>query len=91
MLINKDHDHPHRARVLFHDSGDHQDISFVGKVTMITFGKEQYEWHPGRRKGYAEPDGPPVTSEIKGERSTEYNLPAASVTVLRGTLGVPGS
>ena len=91
MLINKDHDHPYRARVLFHDSGDHQDISFVGKVTIITFGKEQYEWHPDRKKGYAEPDGPPVTSEIKAERSTEYNLPAASVTVLRGTLGVPGS
>ena len=91
MLINKDHDHPHRVRVLFHDSGGNQDTSFVGKVTMITFGKEQYQWYPGRKKGYAAPDGPPEISELESGRSAEYNLPAASVAVLRGTLGVPGS
>ena len=91
MLINKDHDHPHQVSVLFHDSGGHQDTSFVGKITMITFGKEQYEWHPDRKKGHAAPDGPPATSALKAGQGTEYNLPAASVTVLRGTLGVPGS
>jgi hypothetical protein len=90
MLINKDHDHPQKVRVLFHDSDGHEDTSFVGKVTMITFGKEQYEWHPDRKKGHAAPDGPPATSALKGQ-GTEYNLPPASVTVLRGTLGVPGS
>jgi hypothetical protein len=91
MLINKDHDHPQQVRVLFHDSDVHQNATFVGKVTMITFGKEQYEWHPDRKKGHAEPDGPPATLTLSGEHGTKYNLPAASVTVLRGTLGVPGS
>jgi hypothetical protein len=91
MLINKDHDHPHQVRVLFHDSGGHQDASFVGRVTMITFGKEQYEWHPDRKRGHAEPDGPSATLTLSGQQGTKYNLPAASVTVLRGTLGVPGS
>jgi F5/8 type C domain len=91
MLINKDHDHPHPVRIYFHDSDRNQDTSFGGKVTMIAFGKEQYAWHPDRRRGYAEPDGPPATSELKSGRGTEYNLPAASVTVLRGTIGVPGS
>jgi hypothetical protein len=91
MLINKDHDHPQKVRVLFHDSDGHEDTSFVGKVTMITFGKEQYEWHPDRKKGHAAPDGPPATSALKAGQGTEYNLPPASVTVLRGTLGAPGS
>jgi len=91
MLINKDHDHPHQVRVLFHDSGGYQNASFVGMVTMITFGKEQYQWHPDRKKGHAEPDGPPATLTLSGQQGTKYNLPAASVTVLRGTLGVPGS
>jgi hypothetical protein len=91
MLINKDHDHPHQVRVLFHDSGGHPDTSFVGKVTMVTFGKEQYEWHPDRKKGHAEPDGPPATLTLSGQQGTKYNLPAASITVLRGTLDVPGS
>jgi F5/8 type C domain len=88
MLINKDHDHPHPVRVLFRDSGRPQDTSFVGKVTMITFGKKQYQWHPDRKKGHAEPDGPPATSALQAGQGTEYDLPAASITVLRGMLGV---
>jgi F5/8 type C domain-containing protein len=87
MLINKDHDHPHQVRVLFRDSDGHQDTSFVGKVTMITFGKEQYQWHPDRKKGHAEPDGPPATSALQAAQGTEYTLPAASIIVLRGMLG----
>jgi hypothetical protein len=51
---------------------------------MITFGKEQYQWHPSRKKGYADPDGPLKTSDLKGEEGTQYMLPPASVTVLRG-------
>ncbi len=91
MLINKDHNLPHQVRIRFHDSASQHDTSFAGKVTMITFGKEQYEWHPDRKKGHADPDGPPATSALKAGQGTEYNLPAASITALRGTLGVPGS
>jgi len=53
---------------------------------MITFGKEQYQWHPARKKGYADPDGPAATSSLTGGKSTQYNLPPASLTVLRGRL-----
>ncbi len=91
LLINKDRDHPHPVHIRFHDSKDQQDTSFVGKVTMITFGKAQYQWHPDRKMGHAEPDGPPAPSALKVGQGTEYSLPAASLTVLRGTLGVPGS
>ena len=87
MLINKDHDHPHPVRVVFHDSEANRDVSFSGQVTMITFGKEQYQWHPDRRKGHADPDGPPRTSTLQAGQDTNYDLPAASVTVLRGNLG----
>jgi hypothetical protein len=90
MLINKDHDHSHPVRVVFHDSEDNRDVSFSGQVTMITFGKEQYQWHPDRKKGHADPDGPPKTSARQAGQDTNYDLPAASVTVLRGTLGPPG-
>jgi hypothetical protein len=86
MLINKDRDHPHSVRIVFHDSSANQDSAFSGPVTMITFGKEQYQWHPARKRGYADPDGPPVTSQLTGNKGTLYNLPAASLTVLRGKL-----
>jgi hypothetical protein len=86
MLINKDQDHAHQLRIAFHDADAKRDASFAGTVAMITFGKEQYQWHPDRKKGHADPDGPAATSTLSGEDGTRYNLPAASLTVLRGKL-----
>lgn len=86
MLVNKDYDKAHEVRIVFHDTDAKRDHSFLGPVTMISFGKEQYQWHPGRNNGYADPDGPPVNSSMVGTANTLYNLPAASLTVLRGNL-----
>ncbi|MGA9542992.1 MAG: discoidin domain-containing protein [Candidatus Sulfotelmatobacter sp.] len=86
MLVNKDHDHSHPVRIVFHDAGSNRDKFFAGPVAMITFGKAQYQWHAARKKGYADPDGPPATSQLKGGENALYDLPAASLTVLRGKL-----
>jgi hypothetical protein len=83
MLINKDHDHAHDVRVVFQDDTNKH---FTGPVAMVTFGKAQYQWHPARRNGYADPDGPPVKSTLQGGADAQYTLPAASVTVLRGKI-----
>ena len=91
MLVNKDHDQPHRVRIVFHDAGSNRDTFFRGPVAMISFGKAQYQWHAARKKGYADPDGPPTTSQLTGDENTQYNLPAASVTVLRGRLAASES
>jgi hypothetical protein len=85
MLINKDRDHSHQVRIVFHDEADRK-RAFAGDVTMITFGREQYQWHPARKNGYADPDNPPARSSINAGSTTAYSLPAASVTVLRGQL-----
>jgi hypothetical protein len=74
------------VKIVFHDAGANCDTFFAGPTTMITFGKEQYQWHAARKKGYADPDGPPATLQLKGGENVQYNLPAASVTVLRGRL-----
>jgi F5/8 type C domain-containing protein len=86
MLINKDYDNPHPVHVAFHDDAAHSHSIFSGPVTMITFGKNQYQWHPARKEGYADPDGPPVTSTINGGADTRYTLPPASLTILRGKI-----
>ncbi len=86
MLINKGRDHSHQVRITFHNADTNHDSFFLGPATLITFGKEQYPRHPARRQGYADPDGPPVTSTITGAASTLYNLPPASLNVLRGRL-----
>lgn len=91
MLINKYHDNPRQVRIAFHDADANQDHSFAGPVTMITFGKAQYQWHADRKKGHADPDNPPERSTITADNSTVYTLPAASLTVLRGNLQASGS
>ena len=86
MLINKDYDHPHAVRITFHDGDANLNAFFAGPVAMITFGKAQYQWHPGRKQGYADPDGPAVSATVNGTDGTQYDLPPASITVLRGRL-----
>ena len=87
MLINKDHDNPHRVQIIFRDAGSNQNQFLLGPVTSVSFGKAQYQWHPNRKSGYADPDVPPATTTIVGDENTLYNLPAASLTIVRGRLG----
>ena len=86
MLINKDHDHPHPVHIVFHNADSNRDQSFTGETTMITFGKQQYQWHPARKKGHADPHGSPRISTVAGEENTKYELRPASLTVIRGWL-----
>ena len=85
MLINRDHDNAHSFRIVFHASQDKK-TWLDGPATVITFGKEQYQWHPDRKRGYADPDGPPSKSTLTASENTLFNLPAASLTVIRGQL-----
>ena len=91
MLINKDQDNPHPIRVMFHDQESGRDRVFSGTVTSITFGKAQYQWHPDRKRGYADPDGPALASTVTATANTIYTLPAASLTVVRGRPSEPGT
>lgn len=85
MLVNKDHNHAHKVAIEFQDHGN-KTQNFTGDVTMITFGKEQYQWHPARKQGYADPDHPPVKSIVQASHDMTYNLPPASLTIVRGKL-----
>jgi F5/8 type C domain len=42
------------------------------------------------KPGYAEPDGPIKESTLSGDKTTEYELPASSIVVLRGKLNSDG-
>ena len=97
MLVNKDHDNDHSVKVTFADSGGKRRF-FAGPVARVVFGAAEYQWHPdpgapegGRRRaqsGHADPDGPPSKSTVTaGNADTLYQLPKASIVVLRGKLG----
>jgi hypothetical protein len=84
MLVNKDQPNAHSVRISFQDGNSAR--HFVGSVDMITFGSEQYQWHPSPTGGSADPDGPAVKSRISATAETTYTLPKASVVILRGSV-----
>ena len=86
MLINKDESNAHAVNIDFADGTAGAIRHFVGPVTMITFGAEQYVWHPEGAKSHADPDGPPSTSMLNMKSGDRFTLPKASVTVLRGKI-----
>ncbi|MGB7138529.1 MAG: discoidin domain-containing protein [Candidatus Acidiferrum sp.] len=86
MFVNKDASNDHKVKIEFDDDGTNTARHFAGPVTMVTFGAEQYVWHPDGAKSHAEPDGPARTSTVNATLGEEFTLPRASVTVLRGKI-----
>jgi hypothetical protein len=86
LIINKDQENSHTVSISFDDAAKATTGFFSGPVTITTFGKGQYQWHPNLNGGTADPDGPAAKSTIKGELGTRFSLPEASVTVIRGTV-----
>jgi hypothetical protein len=88
LVVNKDQENAQRVRIVFHDADSKSDRSFAGATDFITFGSEQYQWHPAPESvtgGTADPDGPAVHSSINASAATVFELPKASITVIRGT------
>jgi len=87
LIINKDQENPHPVRIVFHDGGTGADRFLTGPATVIAFGSSQYRWHANGPEGFADPDGPPSESTVTAGEGTVFDLPRASVNVIRGTLG----
>jgi hypothetical protein len=83
LLVNKDPHDARSVRVTFRGAAG-ADTAFAGDVDEATFDAAHYVWHPDGPNGHADPDGPIVRTR---QRATEaFMLPAASVTVLRGSV-----
>jgi len=87
MVINKDQSNAHRVRLVFDDeTGKHN--SFSGPVTMTTFGSEQYVWRAEGAESHADPNLPPLTTNVQATTDFSFILPKASLNVLRGKIDV---
>jgi hypothetical protein len=82
LVVNRDHDLPYTVTVGFRSGS--ADLHFSGTVDRIVFGSAQYQWHNHEEKSYADPDGPPARSQITAGAQTQYEIPKASIVVLRG-------
>jgi hypothetical protein len=86
LIINKDQENAHAVNISFDDAEKKGAATFTGPVSVATFGKTQYAWHPDRSGGAADPDGPAAKSTVNAGPTTSFTLPAASVTVVRGAI-----
>jgi hypothetical protein len=82
MLVNRDQSNDHAVKIAF-DGGKTQ-RHFSGQVDRITFGSNEYGWHREGIRGHADPDGPPSKSTVQGGADVLFQLPKASITILRG-------
>jgi hypothetical protein len=85
LVVNKDQENPHTVHVRFHSAENARDAGFNGPVDVLTFGRAQYNWDPVRK--LADPDGPVSSQRINAMPNQAFELPAASVVVLRGKIG----
>ncbi|MGB7230300.1 MAG: discoidin domain-containing protein [Candidatus Acidiferrum sp.] len=86
MLVNKDPSNAHTVKIEFADATTNRAQQFSGQVTRVTFGADQYVWHPEGAKSHADPDGPPAASTLNAQPGGSFTLPRASITILRGKI-----
>jgi hypothetical protein len=87
LIVNRDQENSHSVKIKFRNSEGAHEASFTGSVDTLTFGSAQYHWDPLRK--LADPDGPVLKSKVNVMQDTLFQLPAASLVVLRGTVAAP--
>jgi hypothetical protein len=86
MLVNRDQYNDHAVKLVFADPLTKSSRHFSGQVDRITFGSNEYVWHQEGEQGHADPDGPPSKSTVNAGAEALFQLPKASITVLRGSI-----
>ena len=82
LLVNRDLTNTHKVTIGFTGGAG---TAFAGTIERIDLSPENYVWRGAGANGYARPDGPLRTIAIPGGGAV-YNLPASSITVLRGKI-----
>ena len=89
MLVNRDQNASHGVRVQFEDFAKKRVGHLGGQTDVVHFGAEQYVWVDAGPASHADPDHVPVATSVEANASTEFTLPKASITVLRGKVAFP--
>jgi hypothetical protein len=103
MAVNRDQQNAHRVRIVFDRPTDVESFAGPVEISTFGSAQYQWHPAQTRfmahaenggggtivptTQGYADPDGPIVRSMPTAEKNTMYDLPAASVVVIRGKIG----
>ncbi len=86
LLINKDPKRAYHASVIFQNALQRQSSRFKGQVDVFQFSGVQYQLNSDPNNPYPVKAEPPIHSSLTASESRSINLPAYSLTVIRGTL-----
>jgi len=56
LVVNRDQDNEHKVRIRFHDDASRREAAFTGEVSVTSFGRAQYLWHPAQTVFMAHPE-----------------------------------
>lgn len=84
LIVNRDQENAHSVKITFRNGESKGASAFSGAVDVLTFGSAQYHWDPLRN--VADPDGPVAKSKVSASSASTFQLPAASMVVVRGTV-----
>jgi hypothetical protein len=103
MAVNRDQQNAHRVRIAFEAADKSSSFAGPVEVSIFGSAQYQWHPAQTRfmahaetagqptivatTRGSADPDGPIVHTKLTAEKGTMYDLPAASVVVIRGAVG----
>jgi hypothetical protein len=102
LVVNRDQFNAHKLRIAFDNGGSSTGFVGTAELSSFGRAQYQWHPDLTKflahaetsgdysvittSMGHAEPDEPPVKTSIDADANTEFTLPAASVTVIRGTV-----
>jgi len=91
MVINKDSINAHTVEVRFHNEASDSESGFEGTVDLYQYSRKQYELSADPQEPYPTKDESPEHQRPLRSRNLLVQLPAYSMTVIRGKGPLPPS
>ena len=91
MLLNKDSSNGHTVQVKFHNDASGSESEFDGAIDLYQYSRKQYELSADKQEPYPTWDQPPEHQTLPGSTISAVELPAYSITVIRGTGPLPSN
>jgi hypothetical protein len=89
IVLNKDSSNAHTVEVRFHNQDSDSESRFEGAIDLYQYSRKQYELSVDKQEPYPIRDQPPEHQTLPGSAALVVQLPAYSITVIRGTGPVP--
>ena len=86
LLINRDPNRAFQTSVIFRNQTDRSVSRFTGSIDLFQFSGAQYQLNSDPKNPFPTKAEPPIQSRMQADGNWTLNLPAHSLTLIRGAL-----